>query len=82
MTQAFNLSQLANNVNSSGQLSASAISGTVTNATNAANLITTNFSVFQSGTKLYFQYNGTNIASLDSSGNFVTLGDTTAAGTP
>lgn len=82
MTQAFNLSQLANSVNASGQLAASAISGNVTNSTNSANLITTNFSVFQSGSKLYFQYNGTNIASLDSSGNFVTLGNTTAAGTP
>jgi 3D (Asp-Asp-Asp) domain-containing protein len=85
MTQAFNLSQLANSVNSSGQLSGSAVTGAVpsaTNSTNAANLITANFTVFQSGTKLYFQYNGTNIASLDSSGNFVTLGNHTAAGTP
>lgn len=37
MTQAFNLAQLANNVNSSGQLSGSAITGAVANATNATN---------------------------------------------
>ena len=85
MTQAFNLSQLANSVNSSGQLLSSAVTGAVANATNATNasqLITANFSVFQSGSKLFFQYNGTSIASLDSSGNFVSLGSTTAATTP
>ena len=37
MTQAFNLSQLANSVNSSGQLSGSAVNGTVSSATTATN---------------------------------------------
>lgn len=85
MTQAFNLSQLANSVNASGQLLGSAVTGAVANATtatNATNLATANFSVFQSGSKLYFQYNGSNIASLDSSGNFICVGTVTSAGTP
>jgi hypothetical protein len=82
MTQAFNLSQLANNVNSSGQLAGSAVTGTVPASSVAGDLTTTNFHVFQSGSKLYFQYNGSNIASLDSSGNFICVGTVTSAGTP
>jgi hypothetical protein len=53
-----------------------------TNATNAANLVTAAFSVVESGGKLYFKYGATNIASLDSSGNFVSLANVTAYGTP
>lgn len=40
------------------------------------------WSVTPSGTTLYFNYNGTNVASLDSSGNFTTLANITAYGTP
>ena len=40
------------------------------------------WSVTPSGTKLYFSYNGTNVASLDSSGNFIALANVTAYGTP
>ena len=40
------------------------------------------WNVTPSGTKLYFNYNGTNVASLDSSGNLTTLGDVNAGGTP
>lgn len=40
------------------------------------------WNVTPSGTKLYFNYNGTNVASLDSSGNLITLGDVSAGGTP
>jgi hypothetical protein len=40
------------------------------------------WSVIPSGTKLYFNYNGTNVGSLDSSGNFVVIGNMTAYGTP
>jgi hypothetical protein len=40
------------------------------------------WSVTPSGTKLYFNYNGTNVASLDSSGNFIAKANVTAAGTP
>lgn len=40
------------------------------------------WTVSQSGSKLYFAYNGTNKASLDSSGNFIAIGNVTAYGTP
>ena len=80
MTQAFNLSQLANLVNSSGQLDAAA--GLYNNAPGATSLITANFSVVQESGKLVFKYGSTVIASLDSSGNFTTIGNITAFGTP
>lgn len=55
----------------------------VTNATNATQITNTGgWSVTPSGTKLYFSYNGTNVASLDSSGNLITLANITAYGTP
>jgi hypothetical protein len=66
-------------------------SGTMTNVTGTATgltagaaqqLTTTNFSVVESGGKLLFKYGGTTIASLDSSGNFTSLADVTAYGTP
>jgi len=40
------------------------------------------WNVTPTGSKLYFNYNGTNVASLDSSGNLITLGDVSAGGTP
>ena len=40
------------------------------------------FSITQSGTKLLFKYNGVDIASMDSSGNFITSANITAFGTP
>ena len=49
-------------------------------ATSIAN--TGGWSITPTGTKLYFNYNGTNVASLDSSGNLITLGSHTAGGTP
>lgn len=61
-----------------GQISTTA----VTNATNAANLTTTNFTVQESGGKLVIKYGATVIASIDSSGNFVSLANITAYGTP
>jgi len=55
----------------------------VTNATNATAITNSGgWSVTPSGTKLYFNYNGTNVASLDSSGNLITLANITAYGTP
>jgi hypothetical protein len=55
----------------------------VTNATNATNITNSGgWSVTPSGSKLYFNYAGTNVASLDSSGNLVTLANITAYGTP
>lgn len=53
-----------------------------TNATNAVNLITTNFTIQESGGKLVFKYGATTIASMDSSGNIITIGEVTAGGTP
>jgi hypothetical protein len=54
------------------------------NTSGAATAITNSggWSVTPSGTKLYFNYNGTNVASLDSSGNLITLANITAYGTP
>ena len=52
-----------------------------TNGT-VAKLQTTNFSVQESGGKLYFYYGATAIASMDSSGNFIALANVTAYGTP
>jgi hypothetical protein len=80
MTQAFNLSQLANNVNSSGQIDAS--TGLYNAVPAASTLTTTNYSIVESGGKLYFKYGTTVIASLDSTGNFTSLLNTTAYGTP
>lgn len=55
---------------------------TTGSAASAASLVTTNFSIVESGGKLYFKYGATNIASLDSSGNFTTLADVASYGTP
>ena len=118
MTQAFNLSQLANNLNTTGQLDATdglvnavPVANGGTNAStasaartnldvpstdgsgatgtwsinitgNAGGLVTTNFSIVESGGILYFKYGATNIASLDSTGNLTTLLNVTAYGTP
>jgi hypothetical protein len=49
---------------------------------NAGGLATTNWTVFQSGTKLFFAYNGVNRVSIDSTGNIITTGNVTAFGTP
>lgn len=70
-----------------GQIGATAVQNATnavdaTDAVNAENLITANFSVVQASGKLYFKYGATNIASLDSSGNFVSLANVTAYGTP
>jgi len=55
---------------------------TITNATNATKIVNTGgWNVTPSGTKLYFNYNGTDVASLDSSGNLITLANITAYGT-
>jgi len=69
---------------------ASAIGATaVTNATNATTATNTTqitnaggWNVTPSGTKLFFNYNGTNVASLSSTGNLIVLGTVTSTGTP
>ena len=55
-----------------------ATNATITNLTASYG----NFTISNTGTKLYFKYNGTNVASLDSSGNFIALANVTAYGTP
>jgi hypothetical protein len=67
-------------------------SGVLTNCTGTANGLTVGnakaiantggWAITPTGTKLYFSYNGTNVASMDSSGNFTALGNTVAGGTP
>jgi hypothetical protein len=47
-----------------------------------AKLQTTGFSIQESGGKLYFYYGATQIASMDSSGNFIAKTNITAYGTP
>jgi len=47
-----------------------------------AKLQTTNFNIQEAGGKLYFYYGATAIASMDSSGNFISLANVTAYGTP
>jgi hypothetical protein len=55
---------------------------TATTATSAGNITNSGgWSITPSGTKLFFNYNGTNVGSLDSSGNFVVTGNVTAYGT-
>ena len=57
--------------------------GTATTATSAAAITNSGgWSVTPSGTKLYFNYNGTNVASLDSSGNFIVLLTSKTGATP
>ena len=51
-------------------------------ATNATNLATSNFTITESGGKLLIKYGATTIASIDSSGNFITIANVTAYGTP
>jgi hypothetical protein len=61
------------------------LTGTVTNATNATNavnLITTNFTVQESGGNLVFKYGATTIASMTSAGVLTTTGNVVASGTP
>jgi hypothetical protein len=48
----------------------------------AASVATTNWTISESGGKLYFAYGGVNKFSLDSSGNFIAVNNITAYGTP
>jgi hypothetical protein len=54
-----------------------------TNSTNATRITNSGgWNITPSGTTLYFNYNGTNVGSLDSSGNLIVTGNVTAYGTP
>lgn len=55
---------------------------TATVATSTPKLLTTNFTVEESGGKLLFKYGGTTIASMTSAGVFTTISDITGNGTP
>ena len=80
MTQAYNLSQLANNVNSSGQLDASTA---LYNAVpSAQTLQTSNFTIQESSGILQIKYGATVIASISSTGEIISANNVTAYGTP
>ena len=73
------------NQNTTGNAATATLASTATYATTAGStntFATTNFSIAESGGKLYFYHGATTIASLDSSGNFTSLADLTAYGTP
>ena len=57
---------------------------TITNltATIGTLVLTNNWQIVASAGKLYFNNNGTNVASIDTSGNLKVLGSTTTATTP
>lgn len=58
------------------------LTGTVTNATNATQITNSGgWNITPSGTTLFFNYNGTNVATLSSTGDLVVIGDVTAYGT-
>jgi hypothetical protein len=75
-------------VGGTGSANGLTLSGTVTSTGNltlsgsVTSLTTANFTVQQASGKLYFYYGATAIGSLDSSGNFIALGNVTAYGTP
>lgn len=57
------------------------ISGNAATASTANNIANTGgWSITPTGTTLYFNYNGTNVAKLDSSGNFTVLGNVSGYG--
>jgi hypothetical protein len=72
-------------VNASGNVLASTGAfGTVTTSGNIAvsgNVVFSGWSIRETGTKLYFAYNGVNKMSLDTGGNLVVTGDVTGFGT-
>jgi len=72
-----------NSVANSGTTQTHNINGNATSA-NSANNITNSggWSITPNGNKLYFSFNGTNLASLDSSGNLIVANNVTAYGTP
>jgi hypothetical protein len=78
-----NLTGLASNATYSVTAGNATNATTAVNATSATQLINSgSFNITVSGTKLLFSYNGATVASLDSTGNFTTLNNITAYGTP
>ena len=78
-----NLTGLASNATYAVTAGNATNATTAVTATNATQIINAgSFNITVSGTSLLFSYNGTTIASLDSTGNFTTLNNITAYGTP
>ena len=71
---------LTGNVTGNVTGSSGSCTGNAATATNAANLVTTNFSVFQSGSSLIIQYAGSTIFTISSGGNLSVTGTVTANG--
>jgi hypothetical protein len=70
-------------ITAGSNITVSGSTGNVTiNSTSPSSLVTADFSILESGGKLVFKYGTTTIASLDSSGNFTTLANVNASGTP
>jgi len=69
--------------NITGTAASLSIGGNAATATQATKIANTGgWNITPTGTKLYFNYNGTNVGSLDSTGNFIVIGNVTAYGTP
>lgn len=68
------------NASGTWDISITGNAATATQSTKIAN--TGGWNVTPTGTKLYFNFNGTNVGSLDSSGNFIVSGNITGFGTP
>jgi len=82
-TIAANLTGLASNATFAVTAGNATNATTAVTATNATQIINAgSFNITVSGTKLFFSYNGTTVASLDSTGNFTTIANITAYGTP
>jgi trimeric autotransporter adhesin len=78
-----NLTGLASNATFAVTAGNATNATTAVTATNATQIINAgSFNITVSGTKLFFSFNGTTVASLDSTGNFTTIANITAYGTP
>jgi len=70
------------NQNTTGNAATATTATTATTANSTPLLQTTNFSISEVSGKLVFKYGATTIASMDSSGNLITVANVTAYGTP
>ena len=69
-------------INITGNAATATTATNATNATNATQVVMTDFSIKEVSGKIYFYYGTTQIASIDSSGNFISLANITGYGTP
>ncbi len=79
-TKAYNLSQFANKINSSGQVDAS--TGLTGIAPSSAELQTANFTWQESGGKMALFYGATLILTIDVDGSITSAANITSFGTP